>query len=69
MTIDKENKVYVIPVKNAIKVCVDKTTYVIPMSKNDLAYFGWEIMKVWRESDDTIRSEDFKIYKKLHKEE
>ena len=69
VTIDKENKVYVIPVKNAIKVCIDKTTYVIPMSKNDLAYFGWEIMKVWRESDDKVRVEDFKIYKELHKEE
>ena len=68
MTIDKENKVYVIPVKNAIKVCIDKKTYIIPMSKNDLAYFGWEIMKTWRESDDTIGPEDFEIHQKIRQD-
>jgi len=68
MSFDTTQGVYVIPVKNALKVCVDKTTYIIPMTKDEFAYFGWEIMKAWRESDDTIGPEDFEIHQKIRQD-
>ena len=69
MTFNKEHNVYVIPVANCLKVCIDKETIEIPMTKEDYGNFAWEVMRRWRESDDQVRLEDFEIYKKLHKEE
>ena len=69
MTFNKEHNVYVIPIANCLKVCIDKETIAIPMTKEDYGNFAWEVMRRWRESDDKVRLEDFKIYKKLHKEE
>ena len=68
MTFNKEHNVYVIPIANCLKVCIDKETIAIPMTKEDYGNFAWEVMRRWRESDDKVRLEDFKIYKKLHKE-
>ena len=68
MTFNKEHNVYVIPVANCLKVCIDKETIEIPMTKEDYGNFAWEVMRRWRESDDKVRLEDFKIYKELHKE-
>ena len=68
MTFNKEHNVYVIPVANCLKVCIDKETIAIPMTKEDYGNFAWEVMRRWRESDDKVRLEDFKIYKELHKE-
>ena len=69
MTFNKEHNVYVIPIANCLKVCIDKETIAIPMTKEDYGNFAWEVMRRWRESDDKVRLEDFKIYKELHKEE
>ena len=69
MTFNRKHNVYVIPVANCLKVCIDKQTIAIPMSKEDYGNFAWEVMQKWRESSDEIRSEDFEIYEKLHKEE
>ena len=69
MTFNKEHNVYVIPIANCLKVCIDKETIAIPMTKEDYGNFAWEVMRRWRESDDQVRLEDFEIYKKLHKEE
>tara|TARA_R110002049_G_scaffold81791_1_gene208027 strand:+ start:976 stop:1185 length:210 start_codon:yes stop_codon:yes gene_type:complete len=68
VTFNKEHNVYVIPVANCLKVCIDKETIEIPMTKEDYGNFAWEVMRRWRESDDKVRLEDFKIYKELHKE-
>ena len=68
MTFNKEHNVYVIPVANCLKVCIDKETIKIPMTKEDYGNFAWEVMRRWRESDDKVRLEDFEIYKELHKE-
>ena len=68
MTFNKEHNVYVIPIANCLKVCIDKETIAIPMTKEDYGNFAWEVMRRWRESDDKVRLEDFKIYKELHKE-
>ena len=68
MTFNRKHNVYVIPVANCLKVCIDKQTIPIPMSKEDYGNFAWEVMQRWRESSDEIRSEDIKIYEKLHKE-
>ena len=68
MTFSIKHNVYVIPIANCLKVCIDKQTIAIPMSKEDYGNFAWEVMQRWRESSDEIRSEDFKIYEKLHKE-
>ena len=69
MTFNKEHNVYVIPIANCLKVCIDKETIEIPMTKEDYGNFAWEVIRRWRESDDQVRLEDFEIYKKLHKEE
>ena len=58
-----------IPVANCLKVCIDKETIEIPMTKEDYGNFAWEVMRRWRESDDTIRSEDFEVYKELRQSE
>jgi hypothetical protein len=55
----------VIPVKNCLKVCIDKQTIAIPMTKEDYGNFAWEVMMRWRESSDIVRSEDTEIYKEL----
>ena len=68
MTFNKDHNVYVIPIANCLKVCIDKETIAIPMTKEDYGNFAWEVMRRWRESDDKVRLEDFKIYKELHKE-
>ena len=68
MTFNKDHNVYVIPIANCLKVCIDKETIAIPMTKEDYGNFAWEVMRRWRESDDQVRLEDFEIYKKLHKE-
>jgi len=68
VTFNKEQNVYVIPIANCLKVCIDKETIAIPMTKEDYGNFAWEVMRRWRESDDKVRLEDFKIYKELHKE-
>ena len=68
MTFNKEHNVYVIPIANCLKVCIDKETIEIPMTKEDYGNFAWEVMRRWRESDDQVRLEDFEIYKELHKE-
>mgnify|MGYP003624800800 FL=1 len=68
MTFNKEHNVYVIPIANCLKVCIDKETIAIPMTKEDYGNFAWEVMRRWRESDDQVRLEDFEIYKELHKE-
>jgi hypothetical protein len=68
VTFNKEHNVYVIPIANCLKVCIDKETIAIPMTKEDYGNFAWEVMRRWRESDDKVRLEDFKIYKELHKE-
>ena len=68
MTFNKDHNVYVIPIANCLKVCIDKETIAIPMTKEDYGNFAWEVMRRWRESDDQVRLEDFEIYKELHKE-
>jgi len=68
VTFNKEHNVYVIPIANCLKVCIDKETIEIPMTKEDYGNFAWEVMRRWRESDDQVRLEDFEIYKELHKE-
>ena len=68
MTFNKEHNVYVIPIANCLKVCIDKETIAIPMTKEDYGNFAWEVMRRWRESDDKVRLEDFEIYEELHKE-
>ena len=68
MTFNKEHNVYVIPVANCLKVCIDKETIAIPMTKEDYGNFAWEVMRRWRESDDKVRLKDFEIYEELHKE-
>jgi len=68
VTFNKEHNVYVIPIANCLKVCIDKETIEIPMTKEDYGNFAWEVMQRWRESDDKVRLEDFEIYKELHKE-
>ena len=68
MTFNKEHNVYVIPIANCLKVCIDKETIAIPMTKEDYGNFAWEVMRRWRESDDQVRLEDFEIYEELHKE-
>ena len=68
MTFNKEHNVYVIPIANCLKVCIDKETIAIPMTKEDYGNFAWEVIRRWRESDDQVRLEDFEIYKELHKE-
>ena len=65
MTFNKEHNVYVIPIANCLKVCIDKQTIAIPMSKEDYGNFAWEVMQKWRESSDIVRSEDTEIYKEL----
>ena len=65
MTFSTKHKVYVIPVANCLKVCIDKQTITIPMSKEDYGNFAWEVMQRWRESSDKVRAEDIKIYEKL----
>ena len=54
-----------IPVANCLKVCIDKQTIAIPMSKEDYGNFALEVMQRWRESSDKVRAEDIKIYEKL----
>ena len=65
MTFSTKHKVYVIPVANCLKVCIDKQTIAIPMSKEDYGNFAWEVMQRWRESSDKVRAEDIEIYEKL----
>ena len=65
MTFSTKHKVYVIPVANCLKVCIDKQTIAIPMSKEDYGNFAWEVMQRWRESSDKVRAEDIKIYQNL----
>ena len=65
MTFSTKHKVYVIPVANCLKVCIDKQTIAIPMSKEDYGNFAWEVMQRWRESSDKVRAEDTEIYEKL----
>jgi len=65
VTYSTKHKVYVIPVANCLKVCIDKQTIAIPMSKEDYGNFAWEVMQRWRESSDKVRAEDIEIYKKL----
>ena len=65
MTFSTKHKVYVIPVANCLKVCIDKQTIAIPMSKEDYGNFAWEVMQRWRESNDKVRAEDTEIYEKL----
>lgn len=65
MTYSTKHKVYVIPVANCLKVCIDKQTIAIPMSKEDYGNFAWEVMQRWRESSDKVRAEDIEIYEKL----
>jgi hypothetical protein len=55
----------VIPVANCLKVCIDKQTIAIPMSKEDYGNFAWEVMQRWRESNDKVRAEDIEIYQNL----
>ena len=65
MTLSTKHKVYVIPVANCLKVCIDKQTIAIPMSKEDYGNFAWEVMQRWRESSDKVRAEDIEIYQNL----
>ena len=65
MTFSTKHKVYVIPVANCLKVCIDKQTIAIPMSKEDYGNFAWEVMQRWRESSDKVRAEDTEIYQNL----
>ena len=65
MTFSTKHKVYVIPVANCLKVCIDKQTIAIPMSKEDYGNFAWEVMQRWRESSDIVRAEDIEIYQNL----
>jgi hypothetical protein len=65
VTYSTKHKVYVIPVANCLKVCIDKQTIAIPMSKEDYGNFAWEVMQRWRESSDKVRAEDIEIYEKL----
>jgi hypothetical protein len=65
VTFSTKHKVYVIPVANCLKVCIDKQTIAIPMSKEDYGNFAWEVMQRWRESSDKVRAEDIKIYQNL----
>ncbi len=65
MTFSTKHKVYVIPVANCLKVCIDKQTIAIPMSKEDYGNFAWEVMQRWRESSDKVRAEDIEIYQNL----
>ena len=65
MTFSIKDNVYVIPVANCLKVCIDKKTIAIPMTKEDYGNFAWEVMQRWRESSDEVRAEDIKIYEKL----
>ena len=65
MTFSTKHKVYVIPVANCLKVCIDKQTIAIPMSKEDYGNFAWEVMQRWRESSDKVRAKDTEIYEKL----
>ena len=65
MTYSTKHKVYVIPVANCLKVCIDKQTIAIPMSKEDYGNFAWEVMQRWRESSDKVRAEDIEIYQNL----
>jgi len=65
VTFSTKHKVYVIPVANCLKVCIDKQTIAIPMSKEDYGNFAWEVMQRWRESSDKVRAEDIEIYEKL----
>jgi hypothetical protein len=65
VTFSTKHKVYVIPVANCLKVCIDKQTIAIPMSKEDYGNFAWEVMQRWRESSDKVRAEDIEIYQNL----
>jgi hypothetical protein len=65
VTFSTKHKVYVIPVANCLKVCIDKQTIAIPMSKEDYGNFAWEVMQRWRESNDKVRAEDIEIYQNL----
>ncbi len=65
MTFSTKHNVYVIPVANCLKVCIDKQTIAIPMSKEDYGNFAWEVMQRWRESSDKVRAEDIEIYQNL----
>ena len=65
MTFSIKDNVYVIPVANCLKVCIDKQTIAIPMTKEDYGNFAWEVMQRWRESSDEVRAEDIEIYEKL----
>tara|TARA_Y100001951_G_scaffold22461_1_gene17369 strand:- start:266 stop:466 length:201 start_codon:yes stop_codon:yes gene_type:complete len=65
VTFSIKDNVYVIPVANCLKVCIDKQTIAIPMTKEDYGNFAWEVMQRWRESSDEVRAEDIKIYEKL----
>jgi hypothetical protein len=69
VTFSKDHNVYVIPIANFLKVCIDKQTIAIPMSKEYYGNFAWEVMQRWRESSDKVRLEDIKIHEKLYKEE
>jgi hypothetical protein len=65
VTFSTKHKVYVIPVANCLKVCIDKQTIAIPMSKEDYGNFAWEVMQRWSESSDKVRAEDIEIYQNL----
>jgi hypothetical protein len=65
VTFSTKHKVYVIPVANCLKVCIDKQTIASPMSKEDYGNFAWEVMQRWRESSDKVRAEDIEIYQNL----
>jgi len=65
VTFSIKDNVYVIPVANCLKVCIDKQTIAIPMTKEDYGNFAWEVMQRWRESSDEVRAEDIEIYEKL----
>ena len=39
------------------------------MTKEDYGNFAWEVMRRWRESDDTIRSKGFEVHKELRQSE
>jgi hypothetical protein len=65
VTFSREHNVYVIPIANCLKVCIDKQTIAIPMTKEDYGNFAWEVMQKWRESKDNIDFKEIELLEKL----
>ena len=65
MTFSIKDNVYVIPVANCLKVCIDKQTIAIPMTKEDYGNFAWEVMQRWQESKVNIDIEEIELLEKL----